>query len=29
MTPTRIVLYLMLAFIVVFAIRVFLGGRRG
>ena len=29
MTPTRIVLYLMLAFIVVFAIRFFLGGRRG
>jgi hypothetical protein len=28
MTPTRIILYLMLAFIVVFAIRVFLS-RRG
>jgi hypothetical protein len=27
MTPTRIILYLMLAFIVVFAIRVFLSRR--
>jgi len=27
MTPTRIILYLMLAFIVVFAIRVFLAKR--
>jgi len=29
MTVTRLILFAMLAFMVIFAIRVFLGGRRG